>query len=335
MLKSERISCFDYCKGLLIIFVVLGHVMPEKSVRHIWLYSWHMPAFFLLNGMLLAHTNYAKRPFVRGEGAIVKRGIRNLLFPYYIYGGLLLIARWADSDFAFGNLGWQIKDLGLFCGIGATWFLPCLFFAQIIYYVIAKISEITINHTFVWLIKIGLATVVLFVTFTLPNTNFVTLVFYRSFVAAFFVVVGDMLFPVLMKIREIKAETLCMIFIGVAISSAVLFYLTGQNDAALNVLRFGSPVLFIMNALSGSAAILSLAVLLEKSAGYKAFRGVPDIGKESLMVMGTHQIVMLVLKIPILDGFLINVLLCMVVMIVEFLLISVAQKERKRLNEKN
>lgn len=38
MVDRERISCLDYVKGILIIFVVLGHVMPEDNTVHSWIY---------------------------------------------------------------------------------------------------------------------------------------------------------------------------------------------------------------------------------------------------------------------------------------------------------
>lgn len=56
----ERVLCLDYAKGLLIILVVLGHVMPENALTHSWIYSWHMPAFFVLNGILLSYIQYVK-----------------------------------------------------------------------------------------------------------------------------------------------------------------------------------------------------------------------------------------------------------------------------------
>lgn len=51
-----------------------------------------------------------------------------------------MIARWWSSGFDIANLKWQVADLIYFWGIGATWFLPCLFFAQLIYRLIKKIS---------------------------------------------------------------------------------------------------------------------------------------------------------------------------------------------------
>lgn len=63
----ERVLWLDYAKGLLIILVVLGHVMPENALMHSWIYSWHMPAFFVLNGILLSYTQYAKKPVGGGS----------------------------------------------------------------------------------------------------------------------------------------------------------------------------------------------------------------------------------------------------------------------------
>ena len=64
MENKKRIQFFDICKGVLIGFVVLGHVMPEKTSIHMWIYSWHMPAFFMISGILMVYTQYDKRPLI-------------------------------------------------------------------------------------------------------------------------------------------------------------------------------------------------------------------------------------------------------------------------------
>lgn len=68
MEDKKRILFFDICKGILIAFVVLGHVMPENAPIHMWIYSWHMPAFFMISGMLMVYTQYDKRPLLKSGG---------------------------------------------------------------------------------------------------------------------------------------------------------------------------------------------------------------------------------------------------------------------------
>lgn len=68
------------------------------------------------------------------EGGIFWQGIKKMMIPYYVYGALLMFTRWMTSGFDLYKLKWQIVDLCSLRGIGAIWFLPCLFFAQLIYW---------------------------------------------------------------------------------------------------------------------------------------------------------------------------------------------------------
>ena len=121
--NRHRIEYLDIAKGILIFLVVLGHLMPEEEILHIWIYSFHIPAFFIIDGFLLNYRQFENKEFK----TIVHRGIKHLIIPYIIYCIPLLVARWAASDFAMEILRFQIIDMVFMCGIGAMWFLPCLF----------------------------------------------------------------------------------------------------------------------------------------------------------------------------------------------------------------
>lgn len=146
-------------------------------------YSSHLALFvayagiFLINGMLLSYTNFSVRTLV-GKRGIIRNGVIRLLIPYYAYGIFLLIVRWVNSGLKLSNLKWQLMDLGLFCGIGATWFLPCLFIAQILYYGVEKSVYILRKYSKCngTMVKIILAFVIGCIPFIAPNINFVSLV---------------------------------------------------------------------------------------------------------------------------------------------------------------
>lgn len=52
---KERIQYLDICKGVGIIFVVLGHIIQTNPIRT-WIYSFHMPLFFFLSGYIFYFT---------------------------------------------------------------------------------------------------------------------------------------------------------------------------------------------------------------------------------------------------------------------------------------
>ena len=56
--QSRRLSWVDVLKGIGIILVVVGHVYLNRTVRD-WLYSFHMPLFFLAAGWV-----YKEKPIL-------------------------------------------------------------------------------------------------------------------------------------------------------------------------------------------------------------------------------------------------------------------------------
>ena len=43
----------DYAKALAMLLVIMGHVNFANDDLKAWIYSFHMPTFFLLSGMVL------------------------------------------------------------------------------------------------------------------------------------------------------------------------------------------------------------------------------------------------------------------------------------------
>lgn len=49
---KERIKWIDILRAIAIIFVVVGHTLTEGEVQT-YFYSFHIPLFFFISGMLL------------------------------------------------------------------------------------------------------------------------------------------------------------------------------------------------------------------------------------------------------------------------------------------
>lgn len=331
---KDRIDYFDCCKGVLIIFVVLGHVMPEATDIHVWIYAWHMPAFFVVNGLLLTYVGFSNRPLLK-HGGVIWKGILKLLVPYFAYGGILLFARWANSGFEYSNLRWQLIDLGTFCGIGATWFLPCLFFAQVIYWLVVRASNLLALHKIgSSVFKLAAALMLALIAFYMPDFCFVTFVCYRAAMAASFIIVGDLMFTLIMSFRKFSIPKQWFFTVSLFLAECGIFWLTGKNEGALNVLHFGNPVLYLLNAYLGTVMILAILSALEISpVGAEARNVLKYFGNNSLIVLGTHQVLMLVCRIPVKEGYLWNIFWCIAVLVLEVPVICAITKLRKVKNQ--
>lgn len=136
--RIERLSWLDILKGIGIIFVVVGHIYSNSTIFN-WLYSFHIPLFFLAAGWV-----YKEKPIFMD----LKRRIQTIVVPYFLFGLLVLVywqfieRRFRDSDMSFGN-----AVLGLLSGQYDylefnihLWFLPCFFVVVVTFNVLVNIG---------------------------------------------------------------------------------------------------------------------------------------------------------------------------------------------------
>ena len=72
---NNRIIWIDISKGLGIILVVLGHTSLSKisQISYDWIYSFHMPLFYLLSGLCFNNHKYNNFRIYRDSREIDKR----------------------------------------------------------------------------------------------------------------------------------------------------------------------------------------------------------------------------------------------------------------------
>lgn len=83
---KKRILCLDYSKGIAILLLLLSHCMSGTSILKTWIFSFHMPIFFIICGILAAG-NYPDGIRVNRFGSYLKKRCIQLLLPYFIWGG--------------------------------------------------------------------------------------------------------------------------------------------------------------------------------------------------------------------------------------------------------
>ncbi len=133
--RSEgRIAWLDAARGIGILLIVAGHIIPMTLPISHFIYSFHVPLFFFLSGMVLQKRSVCSQPFARFVGK--KAG--SLLYPYAVFSILSLACeRVFDSLDRFGG---NVPGTVLLLGDGPLWFLPALFIAEVLFYVIHSID---------------------------------------------------------------------------------------------------------------------------------------------------------------------------------------------------
>lgn len=142
--RKKRTGWIDICKALAIYCMVLGHTGTSENLNII-IHTFHMPVFFLLSGYCF---NEKKNADILG---FVKKRFKTLMIPYFVFGvGLFLlwnialyVMRRQSEMRSISNLLtsilWHNADAAAFGVI--QWFLPCLFFAEIIFACLIKICK--------------------------------------------------------------------------------------------------------------------------------------------------------------------------------------------------
>lgn len=139
-MKSARLHCIDILRGIAIFLVVFGHVTRNATI-HDWIFSFHVPIFFFISGFLFLPERYPRFLGFLGKKA------RALLVPYLLFAAVSLVYYWAFEvrirpiDIPFWKTVWGVVYGSYTPNLyfnGALWFLPTLFSAEVLFWVLAR-----------------------------------------------------------------------------------------------------------------------------------------------------------------------------------------------------
>ena len=138
-----KVNWVDSLKGFAIILVVLGHISSPLTS---FIYSFHMPLFFIVSGFFLNPTNELKSEIIKS--------FKRLFKPFFIYLILGFIIEFLKrfyldreqlefEDF-IGALIYMDYDRLIGTYAFVLWFLPALFIGKKLVYLILKYSRFLI-----------------------------------------------------------------------------------------------------------------------------------------------------------------------------------------------
>ena len=285
MVLNEKIRNYfpwiDNAKTIGIFFVVAGHLFFPTNIIN-FIYSFHMPLFFILSGFTFNKTDSF-------TSFIIKK-IKTILVPYFCFAIItylfwLLLGRKFGEDsiielsvikpllgilYSNGGNNWLIFNISL-------WFLTCLFVVEMIYFFLKDLSPLLL------LIILGTMTTTGLI---LSRIDFLRLPWSinTAIVAISFFAYGSF---IKLLINHLIVKLSNRLWLGLISFSLffVTFHLSNVNTRVdMNSNHYGSFFFFFLNSLLGSSATILLALSIPKN------RISTFIGRNTIIILALHNI---------------------------------------------
>lgn len=265
----KKLSYLDFTKGICMILIVFGHCFPySKSTLMVYINTFHVPAYYIISGMLMEHTKEHLRPISR----LIKANILRLLVPYICFETLCNIIYCAFHGFE--NIGWlQWQSITLYGAGLPTWFLPVLFASKA--YIIC-VRKLTTNNHILGISCLIPFCIALFSGFSESSGQWQLYIVFRAFNAIGFVWVGIFLYRHIEKIFSSKAALPALLVVSPL--TALINGLTNTYS-----MRYQNPALYVVAAIAGTLLLFCIGNRIHCPKAITFF------SVNSVIILGTHQ----------------------------------------------
>lgn len=300
-MSQKRINWVDTAKGIAILLVIFGH-MPADDFVHDFIYSFHMPLFFIISGFFIAREASMTIP------KHLKKKFDRLLIPYLFFGLVIMTPFGLIFESArSGTFSLDVvadhfvkRVIGLLFGlrgdwpcIGVFWFLPCLFCSLVL---IHLVSRLTGRYSLVAIIIFSITGFIYngFIGHSLPFSIDLAMI------AALFIMVGSYVYMHSQKISW-SVALLCG---AVGLLASVINGRVEMYDG-----RFNNPIYFLLSGIGLSIALLKICMSMRRLSI------IEWLGMNTLLIYMLHFLFQpfvgyLIIRLPYNDLWIINLIYC-------------------------
>lgn len=277
--KETRIREIDIVKGIVILFVVIGHGYSGWTNIGVLINGFHVPFFFIISGIIYGQ----KECDFRFD---FWRKVKTLIAPYFFYEVLWLLF---IGLLNIKNNNWNaieiVKRTFLFKGNFATWYLPCTFGAEFIFWIALHTHKLKC-----YIIVIGFALGLIVPTYL--NSNGIVLS--RVLVGMGFFAIGYFGYD-FFRIKYCKSVymILTVIYGIITIKNGLIKFFIGE---------YGNIILFVISSVIGSYLILrfcdGITYVARECKGFdRICLYLSYWGRSSLTIMCIHMFVIEMIRI--------------------------------------
>lgn len=279
----KRDTAIDVTRGIALFFVVLGHLVVAGSKTFNWIFSFHMPIFFLLSGMCFNPQKY--KSFTH----FVKQKFRKRIVPYF---GVIVFAvficlrvpAWRTELVTINSL-YLLRETFYYTQpesihIGQIWFLVALFFAEIILFWLNKFFEKFKSNKYLKIITYIILALIGSNILNIINFVHITRLPFKIDTAITASVLMGIGYEINKKVDKLKRQPIFSIIILLCIG-----FWAGYKNVSVNICNctYGNTILYYISAICGSVGIFSIGQRLEKSEILQFY------GKNSLFIFAIHS----------------------------------------------
>lgn len=270
-------------RALGIVLVVLGHTLGIGEWLEKYIYSFHMPLFFFISGLVLTESRLAIGWREAGRHYALRLLVPYLLFSLITYVPWVFLTRKYGAEAVLNVPAWK-PLIGTFYGIGIDgwlqhnamlWFFPCLFVVHMVFRVIKRKCEgASLIFAIIACAVLGYA-LALSLPIRLPwggEAALLAIPFYAA---------GYALSQYKSKLSE---NAIPLVFVAMVLGSIQLGCIITNGRVDMNFLSLGNPLVFYLGAFAGIGALAGVAALLPMCSCYNR------IADASIVAFSLHRV---------------------------------------------
>lgn len=286
---SQRFEWIDIAKGFACLLVIVGHTISPESALYRYIFSFHMPLFFILAGY-----TFKPKPLM----SLVTSSAKRLLVPYTIvfllWHGMLALKSGPITGQSILSLtltyifasGIDLETPEV-VAVGMAWFLVVLFVARILFNIAATAAQRSKKPLAVLGI-LSLTSLALGYSLGARLGIYLPFSFDIALVAIFFMYVGYAA-KQLDLFSKIKSKWL-------ALPISVLLWLVASSNSSLELATraYHNVALALIAAIAGTLSVCLAAAVLSKAShpaiSYSIKKPLLFYGREGMAVYCMHAL---------------------------------------------
>ena len=278
----KRIDYIDIVKGITIILMIIGHVSNIPTILRTFIFSFHMPLFFIISGYTFKKKKQTK---------LLKSSIRRLIIPYLLTGITMLILNIIISiknqeiknilnliknsflSILWGSGAREICPTGI-QPIGAIWFLLAMFWGGLIFN-----SILQTKRPIIWILIIS------YTSYLSVKLTWLPLDIQQGMFSVLFMYIGY-----IMKKDNFFDKKLSF-SLQILMLGIWTFSVCYGKPFSMVSMWIPNGFLNIVSAVCGTYFIVKLSQIIEKKV-YLLKQPLINLGQNTLLILCVHLIIL-------------------------------------------